>query len=208
MVLLTSAAPTRAASVLGAPPVRAERGSAASVRLRPAEGVMTDDAAFAQFVRANMSPLSRTAYLMTGSTASAEDLVQETLLRLYRRRDWLLNADVPLAYARRALANQFVNDRRRAASREIVLADVPESRTTADSANAVAERDAVWQLLEALPDRQRAAVVLRYYHDLPDKDIAEALECRVGTVRSLISRALSALRQDPVLDSITGGKLV
>ncbi len=165
---------------------------------------MTDDAAFASFVRVNMPALSRTAYLLTGSTVAAEDLVQETLLRLYRRRDWLLNADVPIAYARRALANQFVNDRRRPSSREIVLADVPERGSSADASGALAERDAVWKLLETLPDRQRAAVVLRFYHDLPDADIAEALDARIGTVRSLISRALTTLRSDPALASAAG----
>jgi RNA polymerase sigma-70 factor (sigma-E family) len=158
------------------------------------------------FVRAQMPSLSRTAYLLTGSTASAQDLVQDTLLRLYQRRDWVLAADVPLAYARRALANQFVNDRRKPARREIILADVPERHAAPDGSHAVVERDAMWRLLATLPDRQRAALVLRFYDDLPDAEIAEALGARIGTVRSLISRALSALRESPEMESIGGGR--
>jgi RNA polymerase sigma-70 factor (sigma-E family) len=178
-----------------------------SVTLSPTERtVMSSDADFAVFVRAQMPSLSRTAYLLTGSTASAQDLVQDTLLRLYQRRDWVLAADVPLAYARRALANQFVNDRRKPARREIILADVPERHAAPDGSHAVVERDAMWRLLATLPDRQRAALVLRFYDDLPDAEIAEALGARIGTVRSLISRALSALRESPEMESIGGGR--
>jgi RNA polymerase sigma factor (sigma-70 family) len=69
----------------------------------------------------------------------------------------------------------------------------------------LADRDQVWRLLRALPAKQRAAIVLRYYHDLSDADIAAALECREGTVRSLISRGLAALRVTPEDRSTTGG---
>jgi RNA polymerase sigma-70 factor (sigma-E family) len=168
---------------------------------------VSDDGLFADFVRTHTPALSRTAYLLTGSRASAEDLVQETFVRLYRRKEWLLAADAPVAYARRALTNQFVNDRRRAASREIVLADVPESgRAHGDHAGALANRDALWQLLATLPERQRAAIVLRFYEDLPDEEIAAAIEARVGTVRSLISRGLATLRNDPAMANFGGGE--
>jgi RNA polymerase sigma-70 factor (sigma-E family) len=168
---------------------------------------VSEDVQFAEFVRTNMPALSRTAFLLTGSRVGAEDLVQETLVRLFRRRDWLLDADVPVAYARRALANQFVNDKRRASSREIVLADMPESgQSHPDSAGELVERDAMWRLIGTLPDRQRAAIVLRYYDDLADEDIAKALEARVGTVRSLISRGLASLRTDPSLARMGGGQ--
>lgn len=190
-------------------PLRAVRPRrVGSVTLPPAAEVgVTEDVQFADFVRTNMPAMSRTAFLLTGNRAGAEDLVQETLVRLYRRRDWLLGANVPLAYARRSMANQFVNDRRRASSREIVLAELPETRHShhPDSTGELAERDAMWRLLATLPDRQRAAIVLRFYDDLPDEEIAEALGARVGTVRSLISRGLAVLRADPSLASIGGG---
>lgn len=185
----------------------AATGAGRSATLPSAAEVRVDeDVAFAEFVRNGMPALSRTAYLLTGNRAAAEDLVQETLVRLFRRRDWLLGADVPIAYARRSLTNQFVNDRRRASSREIVLADLPESgQSQPDSAGEMAERDAMWRLLATLPDRQRAAIVLRFYDDLSDEDIAAALGARLGTVRSLISRGLAALRADPALARMGGG---
>lgn len=159
------------------------------------DGAQEEDEAFADFVRSSASPLARTAYLLTGNRASAEDLVQDTLVRLYKRKSWLLGADVPLAYARRTLSNQFINDRRRKSSGEIVVAEVPLTEVEPDFTGELGERDQLWSLLSGLPDKQRAAIVLRYYHDLSDSDIGAALDCRDGTVRSLISRGLAALRQ-------------
>lgn len=156
--------------------------------------VSATDERFAEFVRASAAPLARTAYLLTGSHASAEDLVQETLLRLYRRADWLLGADAPLAYARRTMTNVFLNDRRRRASSEVVTDAPPEQAVDPDLAGQAGERDAMWARLSTLVPKQRAAIVLRYYHDLSDAEIGAALGCREGTVRSLISRGLSALR--------------
>jgi RNA polymerase sigma factor (sigma-70 family) len=96
---------------------------------------------------------------------------------------------------RRSLANAFVNERRRPASRELVLDVVPERSDLRDAGAELADRDEVWGLLRTLPDRQRAALVMRYFHDLPDDEIASALGCRAGTVRSLISRGLGTLRE-------------
>ena len=85
-------------------------------------------------------------------------------------------------------------------------ADVPETGASSpDSAHDLGERDAMWRLLATLPDRQRAAIVLRYYDDLPDEEIAAALDARLGTVRSLISRGLATLRADPASARVGGG---
>src|SRR5664279_2994353 len=149
---------------------------------------------FARFVRTHTQTLLRTAYLLTGSAPAAEELVQDTLVRLYPKWERVSGANVPIAYVRRSLANAFVNDKRRPASRELVLDIVPERVDTVDAVAQLADRDEVWGLLRALPDRQRAALVMRFFHDLPDEEIADALGCRVGTVRSLISRGLAALR--------------
>jgi RNA polymerase sigma factor (sigma-70 family) len=73
--------------------------------------------------------------------------------------------------------------------------DVPEHADERDPGARFDDRDELWTLLRTLPERQRAALVLRYFHDLPDEDIAVALGCREGTVRSLISRGLAALRE-------------
>jgi RNA polymerase sigma-70 factor (sigma-E family) len=159
------------------------------------EAVVADEREFTPFVRANTSTLLRTAYLLTGNTPAAEELVQDTLVRLYPKWHLVAAADVPIAYVRRSLANGFVNERRRPASREIALDVLPERREPRDAGAELADRDEVWRLLRTLPNRQRAALVMRYFHDLPDDEIADALGCRAGTVRSLISRGLASLRE-------------
>ena len=155
------------------------------------------DEDFESFVRANTTPLLRTAYLLTGSAHSGEELLQDTLAHLYPRWDRVAGADVPLAYVRRTLANRFVSSRRTRASRDLPFAEVPDSPDSGDSADiaeTVSTQRATWELLRDLPARQRAAIVLRFYDDLPDDQIGEVLGCRPGTVRSLISRGLVALR--------------
>lgn len=151
---------------------------------------------FAPFVRANTPALLRTGYLLTGSSAAAEELVQDTLARLFPKWERVEAADVPLAYVRRCLTNAFVNAQRRPSRRELAVDEVPDRPSDWDAAAHLAERDELWSLLRTLPDRQRAALVLRYFHDLPDDEIAASLGCRAGTVRSLISRGLAALREE------------
>jgi RNA polymerase sigma-70 factor (sigma-E family) len=158
---------------------------------------------FAGFVRANTAALLRTAYLLTGNPSAAEELVQDTLVRLYPKWDRVEAADVQIAYVRRSLTNTFLNEKRRPSSRDLVLDVMPERFDPRDATQDLVNRDEVWTLLRALPDRQRAALIMRYFHDLPDAEIAAALGCRVGTVRSLISRALSALREQQAAETTT-----
>ncbi|HLY33574.1 MAG TPA: SigE family RNA polymerase sigma factor [Jatrophihabitantaceae bacterium] len=150
---------------------------------------------FADFVRMHTAALLRTAYLLTGDAGAAEELVQDTLVRLYPKWDRVQAADLPLAYVRRSVTNAFVNERRRASSRDIRFEVVPERMDMRDVMATIADRDELWPLLQALPARQRAALVLRYFHDMSDDQIAAELECRAGTVRSLISRGLATMRQ-------------
>jgi RNA polymerase sigma-70 factor (sigma-E family) len=159
------------------------------------EAVVTDEREFAPFVRAYTASLLRTAYLLTGNAPAAEELVQDTLVRLYPKWHLVTAADAPVAYVRRSLANAFVNERRRPAGREVMLDVLPDRREHRDVGADLADRDEVWGLLRTLPVRQRAALVMRYFDDLPDDEIAGALGCRAGTVRSLISRGLAALRE-------------
>lgn len=171
------------------------------------EGIVVDEREFASFVRTHSSALIRTAYLLTGSAPAAEELVQDTLVRLYPKWDRVRAADVPIAYVRRALANAFVNTRRRPASRELVLDVLPDRGDPRDATAQLADRDEIWGLLRTLPDRQRAALVMRYFHDLPDAEIAHALDCRAGTVRSLISRGLASMREQGALQPPPTGRL-
>jgi RNA polymerase sigma-70 factor (sigma-E family) len=149
---------------------------------------------FTRFVREHTADLLRTGYLLTGNGSAAEELVQETLVRLYPKWHLVEAADVPLAYVRRSLANGFVNHTRRASRREFAVEFLPEGIDDADRPSQLDDRDEIWTMLRTLPERQRAALVLRYFHDLPDDEIGAALGCREGTVRSLISRGLAALR--------------
>lgn len=149
---------------------------------------------FADFVREHTRTLVRTAYLLTGSGESAEDLVQETFTRLYPQWHRVQAAEVPIAYVRRSLTNAFLNQRRRRSSSEIVTDTLPDRPTERSVFDDLADRDEVWLLLNTLNERQRAALVLRYYENLDDSEIATALGCREGTVRSLISRGLATLR--------------
>jgi RNA polymerase sigma-70 factor (sigma-E family) len=151
----------------------------------------------AEFAGRDGLELLRFAYLLCGDRQHAEDLLQEVLLAMHRRFPAELPLDNPIGYARRALANANVSRTRRWSSSEVPMDEVPESAPVMPADPA--ERDELWQALRRLPVRQRTVLVLRFYADTPDEEIAAALRCRRGTVRSLASRALAALRIDPSL---------
>jgi RNA polymerase sigma-70 factor (sigma-E family) len=159
------------------------------------EVLVRPEVGFAGFVREHTPALLRTAYLLTGNAQAAEELVQDTLVRLYPKWDRVETADVPLAYVRRSVANAFINQSRRASRREFAYEDVPERFDDRDAVGQLVDRDEIWAGLRHLPERQRAALVLRFFEDLPDDEAAAALGCRIGTVRSLISRGLATLRE-------------
>jgi RNA polymerase sigma-70 factor (sigma-E family) len=159
------------------------------------EVLVLREVGFAGFVRENTPALLRTAYLLTGNRQQAEELVQDTLVRLYPKWDKVEAADVPLAYVRRSLSNAYINQMRRGSARELAFDDVPERTDPHDALSQLADRDQIWAGLNRLSQRQRAALVLRFFEDLSDEQTAAALGCRVGTVRSLISRGLAVLRE-------------
>src|SRR3954469_10605149 len=103
------------------------------------ELLVTTSVEFAEFVRGNTAALLRTAYLLTGSSPAAEDLVQDTLVRLYPQWRRVESADVPLAYVRRAMTNAWLNQRRRASSRELVMSPVPEQACAGSATDALAD---------------------------------------------------------------------
>jgi RNA polymerase sigma-70 factor (sigma-E family) len=154
------------------------------------------EAHFAQFVESSTDSLLGTAYLLTRDRQAAEELVQDSLVALYPKWPRVQAAGSPMAYVRRALVNRFLNQRRRPVT-ELPTGRLPETSGRPDFTNLLADRDQLRHALAGLPDRQRAAVVLRYFHDYSDQQCADAMDCRIGTVRSLISRALASLRGDP-----------
>lgn len=162
---------------------------------------MAPPGSFDDFFRAEQAGLVRYAALLTGSPAQGEDLVQDVLVRLYLRWPELTapGGNV-LAYARRAVTNEHISWRRRWSTRHIHSAgnDLPDT-PVCDATSPETDGDLLHRLHE-LPARQRAAVVLRYYHDLTDTEIADVLGCRAVTVRAYISRGLAALRVDYLAD--------
>lgn len=150
---------------------------------------------FAEFVRKHTPSLFATAYLLTGQRDRAEDLLQETLTVLYPQWARVQAADRPVAYVRCCITNRFVGNGRAAVSREIPTWELPEELDGTDIADRVAAGHTVWSVLGRLGERQRAALILRYFHEFTDLEIAEAIGCRRGTARSLISRGLVTLRQ-------------
>ncbi|QNN53806.1 SigE family RNA polymerase sigma factor [Nocardioides mesophilus] len=149
----------------------------------------------AGYAAADGQALTRFAYLLTGSAHDAQDLVQTVLLQLTKRG--LDGIDNPEAFARRSLVNLHRSGGRRAAAHLRALTRSGRAPLEAPPASTVVEdRDALWGAMARLSSRQRAAVVLRYYEDCPDQQIAEVLGCRQATVRSLVARALATLRAD------------
>ena len=139
----------------------------------------------------------RLAFLLTGDRALAEDLVQDAFVRFVGRFGHLRDLDAFDGYLRRTIVNLSKNVyRRRAIERSYLerrTAEDRDERTDPD----VAENESIRAAIMALPERQRAAIVLRYYEDLPESEIADILHCRPATVRSLIARGLERLRHTP-----------
>jgi RNA polymerase sigma-70 factor (sigma-E family) len=165
---------------------------------------------FEDYVRLRGVSLVRLACLLTRDAQLAEDFVQEVLGHAYPRWARIVRADHPDLYVRKMLVNANLSRWRRRSSREVVEGTLRERSTAADHSVEFAERDALWRLIVALPRRQRAIVVLRYYEDLDDAAIAEILDCSPSTVRTHAMRALSALRDRvpvPVLSARVPGSV-
>lgn len=153
---------------------------------------------YEEFADSRLAALLRYAVMLTGDPHLAQDLVQETMVRVQLNWRRVVHADVPERYVRRMLTNQYIDWQRGSWVRRVLLRADPDEAVSVrpDHAESTVDRDQVWTWLARLPRRQRAALVLRYYEDLPDAEIAEALGCAVGTVRSSISRALATLRAE------------
>lgn len=156
-----------------------------------------DDGATVTDARARLEALYREAYepsvrlahLLVGDRGRAEELTQDAFVRVHGRIDGL---DEPAAYLRTVLVN-LCRDAGRRRSR---FARLPEPRPRpVDAPTVPTEATAVWQALQDLPDRQRIALVLRYYLDRPTDEIAELLGARPATVRSLVHRGLATLKE-------------
>jgi RNA polymerase sigma-70 factor (sigma-E family) len=152
---------------------------------------------FEEFAAMRMPGVLRFAAVLTGDRADAEDLAQEVLIRAYSRWDRIGGLGRPDLYVRKMVLNEYLSWHRRPARPIPVGAGTLEPASAApDHAQQYDEREALLGELGKLPRKQRAVLVLRYYEDRGDAEIAELLGCSQGTVRSHASRALAALRVD------------
>jgi RNA polymerase sigma-70 factor (sigma-E family) len=149
---------------------------------------------FSAYVAVRWQRLLRTSYLLAGDRHAAEDLLQTTLVKAYVQWDRVRRADSPDAYVRRMLLNELLAGKRRDERRrgKVHLALTPEP-APAPTDGRVDGLD-LWDHLQTLPPRQRAVVVLRYYEDLSEAEIASVLNISPGTVKSQASAALRSLR--------------
>jgi RNA polymerase sigma-70 factor (sigma-E family) len=152
-----------------------------------------DAGGFEEFFHATWARLFRTTYAVAGDTASAEDALQAAYAKAYASWRRIRATDHPEAYVRRMAVNEVLGVRRRPAfRRERYVEAEPTPEPSPELA--LVDRDAVWRAVSALAPRQRAVVVLRYYEDLSEVEIAEVLGCSRGTVKSQASDALARLR--------------
>ena len=155
-----------------------------------------DDREFEEFALARTPALYRSAWLLCGDRHGAEDLVQETLAKLYVRwrRPFAARIENPAAYAQTTLTRTFLSGRRRRSSGEVPYADLPE-RGTADPTRTSDDRLALQAALAELSPPDRTVLVLRYLDDLSVAETAQRMGVSVGAVRTRSSRALDKMRE-------------
>ncbi len=159
---------------------------------------LPDDPGFRDYVTSRSGSLLRMAYLLTRNQADAEDLVQSALAKTYQAWDRIEDRNALDGYVRRAMVNTHISWWRRRRLEEYPTDDIPD-RAVADHAGDSELSDALRRALDRLPSRMRAAVVLRYYEDMTEAEVAEALGISQGTVKSTVSRAVAKLRIDAEL---------
>ena len=155
------------------------------------------------FVRVSWPRLLGTAWLLCGDRDEAEDLVQTALVKVVRAWARIERKDDPYVYARAVLANTAASRWRRRRRYDELTAGRREPGPVPDLAAGLVLRDAVWQALAGLPPRTRAVLVLRYFEDLTEAQIAATLGCSAGAVKSQASRGLARLRSELDAEDLT-----
>ncbi len=146
--------------------------------------------AFSDFVASASGYLTRTAFLLTGNEEQAKDLVQEALTRTFAAW-WRVRTTDALRYARRVLINLHIDQARRGIA---PLAERSELRDHRDGVGQVDDRNEARRLLDCLPPHQRRVIVLRYYADMTEAEVAACLGISIGAVKSACSRGLAELK--------------
>lgn len=151
---------------------------------------------FSAWVAGSRGRLRSTAYLLSADWHLADDLVQESLARVYSRWAKVSRAGDPGAYARRVLVNLYLDHLRRPSRRERTYEQVPEPRGLPDDATPSGDRELLLNALRRVPPGQRAVLVLRYWDDLSIEQAAEVLGRSTGHVKSQAHRGLATLRAE------------
>ena len=147
------------------------------------------------YVTARGRSLLRTAYLLTGNLADAEDLVQSALAKTYQAWDRIEDLGALDGYVRRAMVNTHISWWRRRRVEEFPTDELPD-QVVADHSGDSDLQEMLRQAIDRLPERMRAAVVLRFYEDMTEAEVADVLGVSLGTVKSTVSRAVAKLRID------------
>jgi RNA polymerase sigma-70 factor (sigma-E family) len=169
-------------------------------RSDPAPPAGVSEPEFLDYVQTRRRALLRTAYLLTRNEADAEDLVQSALAKTYLAAGRIADRSALDGYVRRALVNTHISWWRRRRVVELPTDELPDEPVADHTVNSdlhATLRGAV----DRLPVRMRAAVMLRYYHDMTDAEVAELLGVSLGTVKSTVARAVAKLRIDADLQS-------
>ena len=153
---------------------------------------------FRDYVMSRSPSLLRAAYLLTGNRADAEDLVQAALAKTYQAWDRIEDRAALDGYVRRAMINTHISWWRRRKFEEYPTDELPD-QPVADHTGRSDLQDSLRSAVERLPQRMRAAVVLRYYEDMTEAEVADVLGVSLGTVKSTVSRAVAKLRVDAEL---------
>jgi RNA polymerase sigma-70 factor (sigma-E family) len=153
------------------------------------------EADFRDYVRSRGSALLRSAYLLTGNMADAEDLVQSALAKTYQAWDRIEDRAALDGYVRRAMVNTHISWWRQRKVDEFPTDEIPD-QPVADRSGDSELHDTLQRAIDKLPQRMRAAVVLRYYEDMTEAQVADVLGVSQGTVKSTVSRAVAKLRSD------------
>ena len=161
---------------------------------------MDRDEEFRRFVRDCSLALRRAAFALTNDHGHAEDLLQLSLITVYKRWERVRQANDPTAYSKRILYTTFVRSFRRPRVRELLGVEMDRAIID-DDRDFLEDKETLARAIAALPRRQRAVIVLRFYEDQSTTDVAKLLNCSVGTVKSQTSKALTKLRNSPNLNA-------
>jgi RNA polymerase sigma-70 factor (sigma-E family) len=177
-----------------------QRNDHAPVRAQRPTRREFDDPGFREYVTARSRSLLRSAYLLTGNRADAEDLVQAALAKTYLAWDRIEDRNAIDGYVRRAMVNTHISWWRRRRLEEYPTDELPDRAVVDHSGNSDLA-DTLRRAVDRLPQRMRAAVMLRYFEDMTEAEVAEILGVSLGTVKSTVSRAVAKLRIDAELQA-------